>query len=153
MTVAGIVEIRPWILSWGDAVEVVGPPALREAVAGMVQRAADSLRGLRRSRSTEPSLLVVWRSSPRWGSAWRCWFYVGWDGALWDPRYQLGLHLAAVAVFGGLLWIGVERRRPAAHAAGDPDPGSAAGLRHRQRERLEPGPLGRRAGRNRRPSR
>ena len=32
-------------------------------------------------------------------------FYVGWDGALWDPRYQLGLHLAAVAVFGGLLWI------------------------------------------------
>jgi O-antigen ligase len=32
-------------------------------------------------------------------------FYVGWDGALWDPRYQLGLHLAGVAVFGGLLWI------------------------------------------------
>ena len=32
-------------------------------------------------------------------------FYVGWDGALWDPRYQLALHLAAVAVFGGLLWI------------------------------------------------
>ena len=34
-------------------------------------------------------------------------FYVGWDGALWDPRYQLGLHLAAVAVFGGLLWVGL----------------------------------------------
>jgi len=34
-------------------------------------------------------------------------FYVGWDGALWDPRYQLGLHLAAVAVVGGLLWIGL----------------------------------------------
>lgn len=32
-------------------------------------------------------------------------FYVGWDGALWDPRYQLALHLAAVAVFGGLLWV------------------------------------------------
>ena len=41
VTVAGIVEIRPWILSWGDAVEVVEPPALREAVAHMVQRAAD----------------------------------------------------------------------------------------------------------------
>ncbi|HEX5578232.1 MAG TPA: transcriptional regulator [Candidatus Limnocylindria bacterium] len=38
--VAGIVEIRPWILSWGDAVEVVAPPELREAVARMVQRAA-----------------------------------------------------------------------------------------------------------------
>jgi proteasome accessory factor B len=31
--VAGIVEIRPWILSWGDAVEVLEPPALRESVA------------------------------------------------------------------------------------------------------------------------
>ncbi|HEX5578233.1 MAG TPA: hypothetical protein VFY43_01040, partial [Candidatus Limnocylindria bacterium] len=34
-------------------------------------------------------------------------FYAGWDGALWDPRYQLALHLAAVAVFGGLLWVGL----------------------------------------------
>lgn len=31
--VAGIVEIRPWILSWGDQVEVLEPPDLREAVA------------------------------------------------------------------------------------------------------------------------
>jgi O-antigen ligase len=37
-------------------------------------------------------------------------FYAGWDGALWDPRYQLGLHLAAVAVFGGLLWVGLSGR-------------------------------------------
>ncbi|HYN63241.1 MAG TPA: WYL domain-containing protein, partial [Candidatus Limnocylindrales bacterium] len=28
LSVAGIVEIRPWILSWGDAVEVLAPPAL-----------------------------------------------------------------------------------------------------------------------------
>ncbi len=41
VTVAGIVEIRPWILSWGDGVEVLEPPALREAVAGAVRRAAD----------------------------------------------------------------------------------------------------------------
>ena len=40
VTVAGIVEIRPWILSWGDAVEVLEPPALREAVATAVGRAA-----------------------------------------------------------------------------------------------------------------
>jgi predicted DNA-binding transcriptional regulator YafY len=39
LTVAGIVEIRPWILSWGDGVEVLGPPELREAVAGAVRRA------------------------------------------------------------------------------------------------------------------
>jgi tetratricopeptide (TPR) repeat protein len=33
--------------------------------------------------------------------------YLGWDGALWDPRYQLGLHLAAVAAIAGVAWIGV----------------------------------------------
>jgi predicted DNA-binding transcriptional regulator YafY len=40
VTVAGIVEIRPWILTWGDAVEVLAPPALREAVAAAVRGAA-----------------------------------------------------------------------------------------------------------------
>jgi predicted DNA-binding transcriptional regulator YafY len=45
LKVAGIVEIRPWILSWGDAVEVVAPPALRQAVAQMVQRAAQRYAG------------------------------------------------------------------------------------------------------------
>jgi len=40
VTVAGIVEIRPWILSWGDGVEVLSPPELREAVAMAVRGAA-----------------------------------------------------------------------------------------------------------------
>jgi predicted DNA-binding transcriptional regulator YafY len=40
VTVAGIVEIRPWILSWGDGVEVLAPDDLREAVADAVRRAA-----------------------------------------------------------------------------------------------------------------
>ena len=40
LAVAGIVEIRPWILSWGDAVEVLAPPALREVVAAAVRSAA-----------------------------------------------------------------------------------------------------------------
>ncbi len=40
VTVAGIVEIRPWILSWGDAVEVLGPAALRQSVAAAVRAAA-----------------------------------------------------------------------------------------------------------------
>lgn len=40
VTVAGIVEIRPWILSWGDGVEVLEPPDLRESVAAAVGRAA-----------------------------------------------------------------------------------------------------------------
>jgi proteasome accessory factor B len=38
--VAGIIEIRPWILSWGDAVEVLDPPELRETVRDVVRRAA-----------------------------------------------------------------------------------------------------------------
>ena len=40
-TVAGIVEIRPWILSWGDGVEVLAPASLRESVALAVSRAAE----------------------------------------------------------------------------------------------------------------
>lgn len=39
--VAGIVEIRPWIMSWGDAVEVLEPPELREVVANAVRRLAE----------------------------------------------------------------------------------------------------------------
>jgi predicted DNA-binding transcriptional regulator YafY len=40
LSVAGIVEIRPWILSWGDAVEVLAPPDLRDVVASAVRNAA-----------------------------------------------------------------------------------------------------------------
>jgi predicted DNA-binding transcriptional regulator YafY len=39
-TVAGPIEIRLWILSWGDDVEVLEPPALREDVASTHARAA-----------------------------------------------------------------------------------------------------------------
>lgn len=38
--VAGIVEIRPWILSWGDQVEVLEPASLRDAVWAAVRGAA-----------------------------------------------------------------------------------------------------------------
>jgi predicted DNA-binding transcriptional regulator YafY len=40
VTVNGIVEIQPWILSWGDGVEVLEPAELREAVAAAVRGAA-----------------------------------------------------------------------------------------------------------------
>lgn len=39
-TVAGTIEIRLWILSWGDDVEVIEPAALREDVAATVRSAA-----------------------------------------------------------------------------------------------------------------
>jgi predicted DNA-binding transcriptional regulator YafY len=41
-TVAGTIEIRLWILSWGDAVEVVAPAELRADVAATHARAAAS---------------------------------------------------------------------------------------------------------------
>jgi predicted DNA-binding transcriptional regulator YafY len=41
LAVAGIVEIRPWILTWGDAVEVLEPPELRQSVAEAVRKAAE----------------------------------------------------------------------------------------------------------------
>jgi len=40
VTVAGTVEITPWILSWGDAVEVLAPAELRQRIAGMAHRLA-----------------------------------------------------------------------------------------------------------------
>ena len=39
-TVAGPIEIRLWILSWGDDVEVIGPPTLRDDVEATHARAA-----------------------------------------------------------------------------------------------------------------
>jgi predicted DNA-binding transcriptional regulator YafY len=45
VTVAGIVEIQPWILSWGGAAEVLEPAELREAVATTVRRAAERYGG------------------------------------------------------------------------------------------------------------
>jgi predicted DNA-binding transcriptional regulator YafY len=41
VTVAGTVEIGPWVLSWGGAVEVLEPDALRESVAASVRQASD----------------------------------------------------------------------------------------------------------------
>jgi proteasome accessory factor B len=40
VTVNGIVEIQPWILSWGAGVEVLEPAELRDAVAASVRAAA-----------------------------------------------------------------------------------------------------------------
>jgi predicted DNA-binding transcriptional regulator YafY len=45
VTVAGIVEIQHWILSWGGAVEVLEPDDLRDAVAASVRQAADRYAG------------------------------------------------------------------------------------------------------------
>jgi proteasome accessory factor B len=42
--VAGTIEIRLWILSWGADVEVLGPPELRADVAATVRAAADLYR-------------------------------------------------------------------------------------------------------------
>lgn len=40
MDVLGTVEIRSWVLSFGDKAEVLAPAALREAVATELRRAA-----------------------------------------------------------------------------------------------------------------
>jgi predicted DNA-binding transcriptional regulator YafY len=39
-TVAGTIEIRLWLLSWGDEVEVLEPAALRDDIAATHRRAA-----------------------------------------------------------------------------------------------------------------
>jgi len=40
VTVAGTVEIAPWILGWGDAVEVLAPLELRQRIADAGTRMA-----------------------------------------------------------------------------------------------------------------
>ena len=45
MEVAGTTEVRPWILGWGDSVEVLEPPELRALVARTVRSAADRYAG------------------------------------------------------------------------------------------------------------
>lgn len=45
VTVNGIVEIRPWILSWGERVEVLEPAELRDSVAASVRAAAERYGG------------------------------------------------------------------------------------------------------------
>jgi proteasome accessory factor B len=45
VTVAGPIEIRLWILSWGDAVEVLEPAGLRADVAATHARAAARYEG------------------------------------------------------------------------------------------------------------
>jgi len=41
VTVAGSIEIRLWILSWGDEVEVLAPPGLRDDVLATHRRAVE----------------------------------------------------------------------------------------------------------------
>jgi predicted DNA-binding transcriptional regulator YafY len=43
-TVSGVIEIRLWILSWGEDVEVLDPAELRAQVGGILRRAAERYR-------------------------------------------------------------------------------------------------------------
>jgi predicted DNA-binding transcriptional regulator YafY len=44
-TVSGVIEIRLWILSWGDDAEVLEPPELRTQVREILGRALASYAG------------------------------------------------------------------------------------------------------------
>ena len=43
-TVSGVLEIRLWILSWGEDVEVLEPKELREQVRDILERAVARYR-------------------------------------------------------------------------------------------------------------
>ena len=55
VTVTGTIEITPWILGWGDAVEVLAPPELRDKIAeigrGMWTRNAAAEKPIRPRRA------------------------------------------------------------------------------------------------------
>jgi len=54
VTVAGTVEITPWILGWGDAVEVLAPAELRQRISesGAKMAALNAPSSPRRRSST-----------------------------------------------------------------------------------------------------
>jgi predicted DNA-binding transcriptional regulator YafY len=45
--VSGTIEVRLWILAWGDDVEVLAPPSLRDDVAATLRRAVSAYDGVR----------------------------------------------------------------------------------------------------------
>ena len=45
-TVSGTIEIRLWILSWGDDVEVLAPRSLRDDVGATLRRAVGRYEGV-----------------------------------------------------------------------------------------------------------
>ena len=55
VTVTGTIEITPWILGWGDAVEVLAPPELRDKIAeigeGMTARNRGAEKPIRPPRA------------------------------------------------------------------------------------------------------
>jgi predicted DNA-binding transcriptional regulator YafY len=53
VTVAGTVEITPWILGWGDSVEVLAPAGLRQRIgeSGARMAALNAPAGTRRRRA------------------------------------------------------------------------------------------------------
>jgi proteasome accessory factor B len=53
--VAGPIEIRLWILSWGDDVEVLAPASLRADVAATHARAAERYGTPARTRTETPA--------------------------------------------------------------------------------------------------
>ena len=63
--------------------------------------------------------------------------YVAWDGALWDPRFQVALHVAGVVMAAGHAVDARGRRSPASLADRGADRAAAAGLRHRLIDAVE----------------
>jgi predicted DNA-binding transcriptional regulator YafY len=54
VTVAGTVEIRPWILGWGEAVEILAPQELRAKIADTGAKMAARNAGNRKHRGGKP---------------------------------------------------------------------------------------------------
>ena len=54
VTVTGTIEITPWILGWGDAVEVLAPPDLREKIAAVARKMGERNSTQSKARVRKP---------------------------------------------------------------------------------------------------
>ena len=94
----------------------------------------------------EPAMsgAVAWvrgRSAVEWvclGAGLAVFGYVGWDGALWDARFQLGLHLIAIGAIAGLALVAVRGGDAAPYADRPARCRARARLRDRDRIGHEP---------------
>jgi hypothetical protein len=54
VTVTGTIEITPWILGWGEAVEVLAPAQLRHKIAAIGEKLAERNRNGRLTKTRLP---------------------------------------------------------------------------------------------------
>ena len=155
VTVAGIVEIQPWIMSWGGAVEVLEPEALRNGRCELGAPGCGALCGLRSRPSSSPTTPPHARTRDERGArlgappdarrvarasapGWRSSAMSAGTARSGTRDSSSALHLIAIGAIGGLALACPARRLAAAYPDRPARRRARARLRDRDRVGDEP---------------